>query len=228
MQSEKSVSLRQRKHAKTRVALAKAALKRLSDSPWSEISVRDLAEDALISEMTFYNYFPKKTDLFLYIMRIWSLEIRHKMALETANEGLDMIGVMFDFIGDKIEQYPHALNELRILVVQDRIAPKFCEDHDDLTAYEKKMIFPNLDGISKIPASLGFGTTIFENLKKAVESGELPKKTDMNFAAFSIGVIFHGVSIQAQDMKASDVKKAYRMQFSLLWNGLEKQYGGKK
>ena len=50
-----NLSLRERKYAQTKVALARAARKRMRNNRLDEISVKELCETIPISEVTFYN-----------------------------------------------------------------------------------------------------------------------------------------------------------------------------
>ena len=68
-------SLRQRKFAKTRLALAEAVTHHLEAAPFETLSVKALTERVQISEATFFNYFPKKEDLSVYLERLWTLEL---------------------------------------------------------------------------------------------------------------------------------------------------------
>ena len=75
MPSHPRPSLRERKFAKTRLALAEAASLHLEAAPLENLSVKSLCERVQISEATFLNYFPKKEDLVIYLDRLWTLEL---------------------------------------------------------------------------------------------------------------------------------------------------------
>lgn len=57
------LSLREKKYAKTKLALLDAATERIGEKTFDAISVKELCEQAEVSEATFFNYFPKKQDL---------------------------------------------------------------------------------------------------------------------------------------------------------------------
>ncbi len=59
-------SLREIKHARTKIALMKAFIEHLRHSSFEDISVKDACKRAEISEGTFFNYFPGKIDYLLY------------------------------------------------------------------------------------------------------------------------------------------------------------------
>ena len=60
-------SLRERKFARTRLALAEVVTNHLENAPLEALSVRALCERAQISEATFFNYFPKKEAIVVYL-----------------------------------------------------------------------------------------------------------------------------------------------------------------
>ena len=61
--------LRQRKFARTRLALAGALSKALVQQTLSEVSVKALCREAEVSEATFFNYFPRKEDILVEIFK---------------------------------------------------------------------------------------------------------------------------------------------------------------
>ena len=67
--------LRQKKFARTRLALATVLSNALMVQPLSEISVKALCREAEVSEATFFNYFPGKQNLMGYLAQLWLLEL---------------------------------------------------------------------------------------------------------------------------------------------------------
>ena len=72
---EKDITLRERKHARTKLAIVNAFVDRLRTSRYEEISIRDLCKSVEISEGTFFNYFPEKLDIIHYYMPLLVLKI---------------------------------------------------------------------------------------------------------------------------------------------------------
>ena len=84
--------LRQRKFARTRLALASALSKALVQQALSEVSVKALCREAEVSEATFFNYFPSKQALMAYLAQLWLLELGwHAQAAAEASQGLSAI-----------------------------------------------------------------------------------------------------------------------------------------
>ena len=67
--------LRERKYAQTKIALATAVIDRLKEKRLNDISVKELCDTIPISEVTFYHYFSRKTDIFVYLLKVWHLHM---------------------------------------------------------------------------------------------------------------------------------------------------------
>jgi AcrR family transcriptional regulator len=91
-------SLRERKFARTRLALAEAAAGHLEAASFETLSVKSLCERVQISEATFFNYFPKKDDLIVYLDRLWTLELNwYGQQAMQQQQGLAVIEALFRY-----------------------------------------------------------------------------------------------------------------------------------
>lgn len=70
-----SITLREKKFARTKLALMRAAVARLRVKSFNDVTVKELCEEAQVSEATFFNYFPKKDDVLRYFIQIWMVEV---------------------------------------------------------------------------------------------------------------------------------------------------------
>src|SRR5215468_4484063 len=96
MRSLADIPLRPRKQAQTRLTLLRAVLARLDGTrTLDDINVRELCDEAEISEASFFNYFPKKTDLLVHFIRLWSLDlawrVQHELGQATARDAIEAI-----------------------------------------------------------------------------------------------------------------------------------------
>ncbi|SFV61030.1 hypothetical protein MNB_SV-13-1376 [hydrothermal vent metagenome] len=66
---------RQKKYAKTKIALLHALLKELEKKSLSEIMIKELAYITEVSEPTFFNYFDSKNDMLVYFIQLWSIDM---------------------------------------------------------------------------------------------------------------------------------------------------------
>ena len=71
----KEYSLRERKHARTKIAIMNAFIERLEKTRFDDISIRQICKSVEVSEGTFFNYFPEKIDIINYYMNLMFLKV---------------------------------------------------------------------------------------------------------------------------------------------------------
>jgi AcrR family transcriptional regulator len=210
------VPLRRRKQAQTRLALLRALLARLDGSRTLDaINVRELCNDASISEASFFNYFPAKTDLLVYFIRLWSLDlawrVRHELAAASAREAIEAILVS---TARQMAAHPGVMPE--IIAFQARvIAPPA----GALDVADRLAAYPDRPGITEVPA-VGLDGLLPPLIDRAVRNRELPSSLDRRAAFLALTSLFFGVPLMLQRRDPSGVERAYRQQLALLWAGL--------
>lgn len=220
MPSVDDFPLREKKNARTRIKIVKAAIKELKKKSWKDINVRQIAKKADVSEVTVYNHFPKKEDIFSYIIRIWMLELRYELDRKGSKEkGWSKIEEMFDLIAERVKEYPNILREIRMMSAADR---KGCilSQKTDIPEVEKIVAFPKRKDIDRHSATPNIEDIISTNIKAAIENGELPRGTDPQEVAFIVGCVFHGVADICPKMKIKDLGPRYKMMLRLCLKGL--------
>ena len=169
MEKDYAISLRERKHAQTKIALAEAVMERLKTKRLKDISVKEVCETIPVSEVTFYNYFPKKTDVLVYILQLWHLEMQwHLLGWEEEKSNLEVIEAYFDFAAQGVEEYPGVMAEAMAYFTQKR----GCMHFDDLSSAEKILAFPELPGIEEIqlPTNPKEKKMLGKYVRKAIEA----------------------------------------------------------
>lgn len=208
--------LRQRKQAQTRLALLHAVLARLDGTRTLEdINVRELCAEASISEASFFNYFPKKTDLLEYFIRLWSLElawrVRHELADKTAREAIEAI---FTSTARQSGEHPGVMAE--IIAFQARqTEPEGME----LELADRLAAYPDRPGIEDVPA-IGLDGLLPQLIARAIDRGELPASTDRTAALLALTSVFFGVPLILQRQAPALIEPVYRQQLALVWAGL--------
>lgn len=210
-------SLRTTKYSKTKIALARVFFERLKSTPFSDISIKDVCRAVEISEGTFYNYFPSKTDLARFMESLVLLKVSWEVREKKGElNSFEMIGYAFDLMAIETSQ-PFLFYEMVALYTKERI--KF-KNATSLTEADKYFAFPECRGIEKIKH-----TTVEELFLGLIEQAlkdkmisRVVKKEDilLNLMSILIGV---PLIIDIDDFHK--INKLYRSQLNLLWGTVD-------
>lgn len=208
--------LRPKKFAQTKLALLRAAVARLDRQPLEEVQVKDLCEDAGVSQASFFNYFPAKADLLVYFVQVWTLDVAwHAQALGPEAAAEARIRRIFAATAAQAAEHPGVMAE--VLAGQARLtAPAKVEE---LTVAERLLAFPDRPGVESLP-SRGLDSLLPELLAQAVARGELPRGTDVGAAFLGLAALFFGVPLALLRRAPGSVGQAYDAQLSVYWAGL--------
>ena len=209
-------SLRERKFARTRLALAEAVTHHLEVAPFEHLSVKALCERVQISEATFFNYFPRKEDLVVYLDRLWTLELNWYGRQATEQQrGLAVIEALFRYTSIQIQKKPGLMGEVIAHEARTR-------DHSagpEITPAERMIAFGDLKGIELLPDD-SLENLLRSSLQSSIDLGELPENTAIAAAMVALVSIFYGVPLAMQHSNPAAIGAMYRQQLALLWAGL--------
>jgi AcrR family transcriptional regulator len=209
-------SLRERKFARTRLALAEIVTHHLENAPLEALSVKALCERAQISEATFFNYFPKKEAIVAYLDKLWSLELNwYGLQVAGQQKGLSVIEALFRYAAIQIQKKPGLMGEIIAYQARERTRKPL----PDITPAERIMAFRDLAGIEEIGED-SLETVFRKALQQAVDQGELPPNTLIAAAMVGLVSIFYGVPLAIQHTSPATIGPMYRQQLALLWAGL--------
>lgn len=216
MKEPRSLPLRERKFATTKLGLLRAAVDELRAHPLEEISVRDLCAAAGISEASFFNYFPRKADLLAYFVRIWALEIAwHARRAVEARGALAAIEELFARTAREVARHPALMAEIVAFQARLEAPPGPVE----LSRAERLLAFPDLEGIEDVPAG-HLGTLLPELIDRAVAGGELPAEVDRAVVLATLATVFFGVPVVLRHVEPGRVEELYRAELEVIWAGL--------
>ena len=204
--------LRQKKFARTRLALAQALSKALVRQPLSEVSVKALCREAEVSEATFFNYFPSKQELMAYLAQLWLLEIGwHAQAAAEKSQGLAAIHQLFAHSARTCASRPGLMQELIAWLARGgRLSTSI-----ELGAFERKFAFPELDGIESTPVK-GLDAWLVPQLEVAIKIGELPENTLIpTLLSLLLGMVFV-VPLTLLSSKPGKIADMYQQQLQLV------------
>jgi len=214
-------SLRERKFARTRLALAEEVTRHLEAASFESLSVKALCERVQISEATFFNYFPKKEDLIVYLDRLWTLELNwygEQAALQ--GRGLAVIEALFRYTSIQIQKKPGLMAE----IIAHEALSRERRDSTEITLAERMMAFSDLQGIEAL-SDQSLETLLRMSLEAAIEAGDLPANMAIPAAMVGLVSIFYGVPLAVQHSNPAAIGAMYRQQLELLWGGLQSVAG---
>ena len=218
MSKLKNVTLREQKAAQTKIAIIKSVQSKLNEKSLAEISVKEICDDVLISEGTFFNYFPKKSDILTAFIQFWSVEILWIAKVKyQIQSGLGIIEKVLEETGKQLVEGPNIMREIISMMA---IAPSEMK-FDKLTPVEKKIAFPDCGGIESIDDDQ-LNTVFYDNIMLAIEQGELPPDTNPVSAMVNILSIFFGIPLMLKDEFQPMIPDAYKEQFQYFLKAFRK------
>lgn len=214
-------ALREKKFARTRLALAGALAAALADQPLTDISVKALCQAAEVSEATFFNYFPSKSDLMSYLAHLWLLELGwHIQAAAEKQRGLTVIDALFAHAAATCLRKPGVFRELLVWIARGgNLDPALT-----ISAIEKQLAFPELANIEQLPLK-GIDAWLVAEVQAAVAGGALPTNTLLPTLLAGLLSILLGVPMTLLASDPTRVGPMYRQQLALLWAGVRASAG---
>lgn len=214
--------LRERKHARTKLALMGAALEAMERQPLEEIPVKALCEAAMVSEATFFNYFPRKSDILAYFIRLWVLEMAwHGERAREGRPGLGAVEALFKHAAERIQRQPAVMGEVIAYQARQREKPR----SQEISRAERALAFPQLDGIEDVQAT-GLDSVLVPSLQQAVAAGELPPNSHLPTIMVGLIAIFYGVPLALRLGNPQSIASMYTQQLQILWAGARAVAGG--
>lgn len=200
--SPRMVGLRERKAAETRLALVASLERHLATMDLDDITVDQLAADANVSRMTFFNYFPSKRDAVDMMMTIFVYRC------EASIRQLDLRGAaaiehVFELLGEALAKAPHGMR---------RLYAQFCSRPATrtlpvLTRAEREQLLPSgWDGRDEL-ASLG---RLFVRLAAEAKADGLPLVgSDYEISHF-LGALLNGTAMVGHSSEDTDWRQLFR------------------
>ena len=214
-------SLRERKFARTRLALAEVTTHHLEAASFDTLSVKALCERVQISEATFFNYFPKKEDLIVYLDRLWTLELNwYGQQAAHQQRGLAVIEALFRYTAIQIQKKPGLMAE----IIAHEALNRERSQGPEITPAERLMAFADLEGIAAL-SDQSLEGLLRASLETAIKEGDLPANTAIAAAMVGMVSIFYGVPLAIQHSNPAAIGTMYRQQLELLWGGLQAAAG---
>lgn len=208
-------SLRERKLARTRLALLDAFVARLDERPLEAIPVKELCAAVEISEGTFFNLFENKGELVAYFVQVWSLELGARVQEVLATRGAKAaIAAVFEGTADAVAAHPRVMAE--VIAAQARLEHPV--QPRPLSLAERLQRLGPQPRLAELPA-MGLDSLLPWLIGEAVARGELPASTDQSFLFLNLAAIFFGTPVALRATNPALVGPAWRRQVALLLEG---------
>ncbi len=211
----KEYSLRERKHAQTKIALMNAFIKRLERTRFEEISIREICKIVEVSEGTFFNYFSAKIDIIHYYSSLVFLKVFWNAQKEIPpGKHLAFIESIFKNMAVEISNGNVIYQMLSIMIMQKE-KPRAAVVSD----IEKQFLFPDCPGIENVPIKF-IDDILADCLNVAYKNGELPRTTKIDDVQVSLMTILGGTVLATRFTNTKDQTYHLMRQLRLLWKGI--------
>lgn len=207
---------REQNYARTRIALLDALAERLVDRSLEEIQVSELAEAADISQATFFNYFPSKTELLTYFIQVWSVEVAAVARRVEAehDSALAAIEALLDHTAVVSGEYPNVM--LETIAHQARMPVDL--ELPSVGVGERLLRLPDEPDVMSLPDT-GLSGILPIWLGKAIERGELPRTADVRTLMAAVASVFFGIPLVVGRRSPHAIRPLYRRQLAIIWAG---------
>ncbi len=211
----KRIPLREKKHAQTKVALAREFTESLKKTRYEQISIAGLCRKVQICEATFYNYFSQKLHLVAYALGLLEAGIVREACHATkSHAGLRRIEEIF-IVSSRVMRASPLFNEFAAIVARETLDSSVVR----ATSLELRCAFGDYFDFPEHECRT-FEALFEHALRQAVAQGALPRHTDISLAVESLGMIMVGTPLIRKGTRKVSLEKRYLRHLGILWKGL--------
>ncbi|MEE9342963.1 MAG: TetR family transcriptional regulator [Gammaproteobacteria bacterium] len=208
--------LREKKYARTRLSLVRQLAQAVEKMPWQDVSIRELCEQAELSEATFFNYFPQKQDLLQLVIQLWLLEISGQLKSAGAESGLKRIHAQFALCAQTCRDRPGFMHAVIHWVagggkLNDQFAPSMIE---------RQLTFPDDENLKDAPV-VGLDRLLADQLDVAVSTGQLPVNTVIPVVLTGLLSLLFGLPLILLGSDPGRISVLYQQQLQIYLAGLQ-------
>ena len=212
-------TLREKKHARTKIAIMTAFINALEKTKFDDISIRQICKEVEISEGTFFNYFSEKIDIIHYYSQLFFIKIIWRAKESVPQEKFpDFINAVFQNMAEELGNVNVAYQMLSLLIVQKEKPKKMV-----ITDIERHIVFPDCAGIENIPVVL-IDEYLKSWLKDAHNKGLIPSSIDIDDLLVSLITILTGTILALKYENLKGKSYHYLRQLNILWKSLGIKY----
>lgn len=208
-------TLREIKHAKTKVALAITFMKKLESTPLDNISIKEVCETAEVSEGTFYNYFPQKINVIRYGISLMTLRIIAE-ARKKAGRGKPALFIyaLFDVVAKEFGK-SYLLYELTSIVIRE----KDSFEHVGISDLEKNYAFLGCREVN-YNETMSLEDALKDALHQAVHNEDIDQKIKIDDVVMMLLTILVGTPLAVRFRNTRKIGAQYRKQLTYIFRAI--------
>ncbi|GED69098.1 hypothetical protein BRE01_28000 [Brevibacillus reuszeri] len=208
--TSETISLREKKKAKTKLALLEGCLERIGEGTFRSVLVEDICQHAEVSKVTFFKFFPQKEDLLIYFMSIWQAECYVELS-NSSKRGLAAVRYIFAKVTEDGKKYPGIMLSLISFLSEQKMHPWI----PTLSEAELYLLFPHEANRVEI-AKVSLHDIFKQSVMEAREDGDLSPRISDEEAVILLFSMFYGAYLSAHLFRASDFMAFYEMHLKSL------------
>jgi AcrR family transcriptional regulator len=212
---ERPLGLRDRKAAQTKVALMNSFMAQLKDCPMDGVVVKAVCESIPVSEVTFYNYFPRKADVVTFHLRLWSVQAQWDCAAAEMH-GLKAVRHLYRSMAELLERSPFLLHEAVTF-----FSWKGQQALEPLAPAEIAAAYPDWKGVCEY-RSVPVAQLLRERFEEARELGEVPSSLDVDGWLPAALTIFFGAPLAREWTGGRSLATEYSRQLDVLMESMSR------
>lgn len=207
---QENMSLREKKKAKTKMALLQASLDLIGEGSFRSVLVEEICRRAELSKVTFFKFFPQKEDLLIYFMSIWQAECFVELE-DSPKRGWEAVRHIYGKVTEEAKKRPGIMLSLISFLSEQKMHP--CVPR--LTETELQLLFPEKEGREKI-ADVSLDQIFRRCVREAGEDGQLASHISEDEAVVLLFSTFYGAYLSAHLFHSADFMAFYEMHLKLL------------
>ncbi|MDR7314313.1 helix-turn-helix domain-containing protein [Brevibacillus nitrificans] len=203
------LSLREKKKAKTKLALLHASLNLIGERSFRQVPVEEICQQVDVSKVTFFKFFPQKEDVLIFFMSVWQAQCFLEL-VDSGKRGWEGVRHIYGKVAEDARKQPGIMLSLISFLSEQKMHPWVPK----LTEAELSLLFPERDthGVEEVTLDQIFKRCV----KEIKEEGELVDQVTAEEAVELLFSIFYGAFLSAHLFRSTDYLAYYDMHLKLL------------
>ena len=206
-----NVSKYDERKVRIKITLLEITLKQLGQVKFEDINIKDICEEADISKVTYFKYFPNKGDILLYFMTIWSYQLEVEIK-EKALTGVRAIEYAFQRVL-RIDNCMNLMMGLIGFISKMTVKP----NKHNLSRLEKQTLFPKMNSNNYAMEGKKIDAFFRYHLIEAKKANELPNDSSIDDTVIKLLTVFYGTPFTLFTLNSNDIKNGYKINLDTIF-----------